>query len=84
MDVDEKEEGEEVDNLLGDVKKDEKGKGKAKVVKAPRKDKISEMGIVGQEAVKMRRELRKKRQEEYKKSLEKNCERLDGEIFFDS
>lgn len=84
MDVDEKEEGEEVDNLLGDVKKDKKGKGKAKVVKAPRKDKISEMGIVGQEAVKMRRELRKKRQEEYKKSLEKNCERLDGEIFFDS
>jgi U1 small nuclear ribonucleoprotein len=76
MEVDEKEEGEEVDNLLGEVKKDTKGKSKSKAraVKPARKDKISEMGIVGQEAVKMRRELRKKRQEEYKKSLEKNCE----------
>ena len=38
-----------------------------------RKDKIAEMGIVGQEAIIMRRSERKKRQEEYKKNLEKNC-----------
>jgi len=74
MEVDEKEEGEEVDNLLGEVKKNKNRKGKPKVVKPPRKDKISELGVVGQEAVKMRKELRKKRQEEYKKNLEKNCE----------
>jgi len=39
-----------------------------------RQDKIAELGVVGQEAIKMRRELRKKRQEEYKKNLEKNCQ----------
>lgn len=43
-----------------------------------KKDKIAEMGVVGQEAIKMRRELRKKRQEEYKKNLEKNCELRHG------
>lgn len=38
------------------------------------RDKIAEMGIIGEEAVKLRKELRKKRQEEYKKSAEANCE----------
>lgn len=38
------------------------------------RDKIAEMGIIGEEAVKMRKELRKKRQEEYKKNAESNCE----------
>jgi len=41
--------------------------------KGKKKDKIAEMGIVGQEARKMRIEARKKRIEEYKKNLEKNC-----------
>lgn len=39
-----------------------------------KKDPIKEAGVVGQEAVKMRRELRRKRKEEYKKSAEANCE----------
>jgi U1 small nuclear ribonucleoprotein len=52
-----------------------KGKGKkVAVVKKVRKDKISELGVVGQEAVKMRRELKKQQQEQYKKDSEKNCE----------
>ena len=70
VDVGEKEEGEEVEQLLKD-----KGKGKGRQQPRPKKnDKIAEMGLVGQEAVKVRRELRTKRQEEYKKNLEKNCE----------
>lgn len=39
-----------------------------------KKDPIKEAGIVGQEAVKMRREARRKRQEEYKKTSEANCQ----------
>lgn len=46
--------------------------GKEKKKKTAR-DKIAEMGIIGEEAVKMRKELRKKRQEEYKKNAESNC-----------
>jgi len=38
-----------------------------------KKDPIKQAGVVGQEAVKMRRELRSKRKEEYKKNLEENC-----------
>jgi U1 small nuclear ribonucleoprotein len=38
-----------------------------------KKDPIKQAGVVGQEAVKMRRELRAKRKEEYKKNLEENC-----------
>jgi U1 small nuclear ribonucleoprotein len=59
------ENGEEVEGKK--KKKDEKGKGK-------RKDKIAELGVVGQEAINMRREARKVRQEEYKKNADKNCE----------
>lgn len=50
------------------------GKGKEKAAgKGKKRDRVAEMGVVGQEAVKMRRELRKKRQEEYKKMIEANC-----------
>ncbi|ORX36793.1 hypothetical protein BD324DRAFT_627183 [Kockovaella imperatae] len=49
-----------------------KGKAKGKVQPKKKKDKIAEAGIVGQEAVKMRRELRAKRKEQYKKDLEKS------------
>lgn len=52
----------------GEVKDIKKSKQKPK-----KKDPVAEAGVVGQEAVKMRRELRKKRQEEYKKNLESNC-----------
>ena len=38
-----------------------------------KKDPIKLAGVVGQEAVKMKRELRTKRKEEYKKNLEENC-----------
>jgi U1 small nuclear ribonucleoprotein len=38
-----------------------------------KKDPIKEAGVVGQEAVKMRREARIKRKEDYKKNLEANC-----------
>ncbi|ADV20185.1 U1 small nuclear ribonucleoprotein 70kDa [Cryptococcus gattii Ru294] len=41
------------------------------------RDKIAEMGIIGEEAVKLRKELRKKRQEEYKKSAEANYKPQD-------
>ena len=51
-----------------------KGKAKAKATPKRKLDKIAEAGVVGQEAVKMRRELRVKRKEQYKKDLEKNCE----------
>lgn len=51
-----------------------KKKKKATKSKVPKKDKIAELGVVGQEARKMRREARKVRQEEYKKNAEKNCE----------
>lgn len=53
----------------GGAAKDVKGKGKAK-----KSDAVTAAGVIGQEAVKMRRELRKKRQEEYKKGAEKDCE----------
>lgn len=39
-----------------------------------KKDPIKEAGVVGQEAIKMRREARRKRKEEYKKTSEANCE----------
>lgn len=56
--------------------KSKKKKGKSKATAAPprKMDAIAKKGIVGQEARKMRLEARKKRQEEYKKTLEKNCE----------
>ena len=57
----------------GEVPEGGPSKPKTTVEKKKRKDKIAELGIIGQEAVKMRRELRAKRKEEYKKSLEKNC-----------
>lgn len=74
----------EADEEMGEVKEEKengdkaegaKGKGEQKV-KKKKMDKIAEMGIVGQEARKMRLELRAKRKEEYKKNLEKNCERF--------
>lgn len=72
MDVDqtEKENG-EAGEVADAVKITSKSKGKGK---APKKDKVAEMGLVGQEAIKMRRELRVKRKAEYKKMLEKTCE----------
>ncbi|ODO09736.1 hypothetical protein I350_01952 [Cryptococcus amylolentus CBS 6273] len=64
-----KEEGED-----GEVKEvvEESGKKRKKA-----KDKIAEMGVIGEEAVKMRKELRKKRQEEYKKNAEKTYKPQD-------
>ncbi|EIW70793.1 hypothetical protein TREMEDRAFT_73567 [Tremella mesenterica DSM 1558] len=53
-------------------KVDGKGKGKVRKEIKRKKDKISEMGVVGQEAIKMRRELRAKRKEQYKKDSEAN------------
>lgn len=41
-----------------------------------KKDPIRDAGVVGQEAVKMRREARRKRQEEYKKHADETCEYL--------
>jgi U1 small nuclear ribonucleoprotein len=64
-----KEEGETIDPSS----KTKKDKGKEKVRPKPKNDKVAKMGLVGQEAIKMRRELRAKRKEEYKKSLEKTC-----------
>lgn len=52
--------------------KNSKGKAR-KDVKPKRLDKIAKLGVVGQEARKMRVEERKKRQEKYKKDQEKNC-----------
>ena len=52
--------------------KNSKGKAR-KDVKPKRLDKIAKLGVVGQEARKMRLEERKKRQEKYKKDQEKNC-----------
>ena len=58
----------------------EEGELKEKELKAAtgvgksKKDPIKLAGVVGQEAVKMKRELRAKRKEEYKKNLEENCE----------
>ncbi|WVN88191.1 uncharacterized protein L203_103392 [Cryptococcus depauperatus CBS 7841] len=49
----------------------------AKKKKKKAKDKIAEMGVIGEEAVKMRRELRKKRQEEYKKNAAKSYKPQD-------
>lgn len=67
--------GAEEDGEVGEVKDDISGESaKAKPPQKKKKqDVVSEMGLVGQEAIKMRRELRKKRQEEYKKNAEKNC-----------
>ncbi|WVQ99301.1 hypothetical protein IAU59_006433 [Kwoniella sp. CBS 9459] len=45
---------------------------KAAAAKGKKRDIVKEMGLIGQEAIKMKRELRKKRQEEYKRNLEKN------------
>ncbi|WWC70380.1 uncharacterized protein I206_104330 [Kwoniella pini CBS 10737] len=45
--------------------------------KGKKKDIIAEKGIIGPEAVKMRNEMRKKRQEEYKKNIEKNYKPQD-------
>jgi U1 small nuclear ribonucleoprotein len=74
----------EADEEMGEVKEEKENGDKAEgveskgeqKVKKRKMDKIAEMGIVGQEARKMRLELRAKRKEEYKKNLEKNCERL--------
>lgn len=52
----------------------EKELTKPKVPGGKKKDPIKEAGVVGQEAVKMRRELRAKRKEEYKKNAEANCQ----------
>ena len=71
MEVDEPEkQDEEID---GERRK-KKGKGKGKQQPKRKKDAIAEAGIIGQEAVKMRREARAKRKEQYEKDLEKNCE----------
>jgi U1 small nuclear ribonucleoprotein len=70
----------EVEKENGDKAEGAKSKGEQKVKKR-KMDKIAEMGIVGQEARKMRLELRAKRKEEYKKNLEKNCERFGGLLF---
>ena len=56
--------------LDDDAKAKAKGKAKGKLTL---KEKLAQQGIVGQEAIKMRREARKKRQEEYKKNLEATC-----------
>ena len=68
--------GMDVDRPETNGTSDAKGKGKAKPkpVRKQRKDKFSEMGIVGQEAVVLRRQERVKRKEQYKKDLEKNCQ----------
>ena len=58
---------EEVEEVGGPKRKRKKGPVR-------KMDKIAELGVVGQEAINMRREARKARQEEYKKNLEKNCE----------
>ena len=75
------EKGEVKDEAMGIVEEGEeaqaegkKKKKKGDKPKVPKKDKIAELGVVGQEARKMRREARKIRQEEYKKNAEKNCE----------
>lgn len=39
-----------------------------------KKEAIGESGVVGQEAVRLRREAKKKEQKEYKENLEKTCE----------
>ena len=63
-----KEDGAEVAGAgdAADAKDKKKAKGKRKT--------FSINGVIGQEAVKMRREAIKRRQEEYKKNAEKNCE----------
>lgn len=50
-------------------------KGKERKIIKPKNDKIAKMGVVGQEARKMRLEERIKRREQYKKDSEANCER---------
>lgn len=49
-------------------------KGKERKLPKQKDDKISRMGVVGQEARKMRAEERIKRKEQYKKDSEANCE----------
>lgn len=51
-------------------------KGKERKLPKPKNDKISRLGVVGQEARKMRKEERVKRKEQYKKDSEANCEFL--------
>lgn len=41
--------------------------------KRKKRDPIAEAGVIGQEAVMMRREAKKKQQKEYKENLEKTC-----------
>jgi U1 small nuclear ribonucleoprotein len=62
----------------------EEGELKEKELKAAgqgsktKKDPIKLAGVVGQEAVKMKKEMRIKRKEEYKKNIESNCKSDDG------
>lgn len=49
-------------------------KGKERKLPKPKNDKIARLGVVGQEARKMRIEERIKRKEQYKKDSEANCE----------
>lgn len=71
---------EKTDPVEAEAKAQETNKESATTQPPPRaagskkKDPIKEAGIVGQEAVKMRREARRKRQEEYKKTSEANCQ----------
>lgn len=67
-----------------DGEKKKSGKGKAKVQPKKKTDKIARLGVVGQEARKMRLEERKKRKETYKKEQEKTCKwtRLYGTCFW--
>ncbi|WRT66221.1 uncharacterized protein IL334_003174 [Kwoniella shivajii] len=62
----------------GEVK-DSSARTTATNKKGKKKDLVAERGIIGPEAVKMRKELRKKRQEEYKKSAEKNYKPQDDD-----
>ncbi len=72
MDTDKPVDGEDgEDGEVSNKKKKPKKKGDKRKLKKP--DKIAEMGVVGQEARKMRIEARRQRQEEYKKNAEKNC-----------
>lgn len=57
----------------GAVKEEREG-SPSKTKSKKRKDPIAEKGVIGQEAVKMRRELRKEQKEEYKKNADKFCE----------
>lgn len=71
-DVDMDTKAESVAEASSSSKKDKKEKARTET-KPKRMDKIAKLGVVGQEARKMRAEERVKRQEKYKKDLEKNC-----------